>query len=114
MGEVENIVNIYLEESGLIEDKVKEIWETMRLNWDKLLYEGHGRRTGTLLSDLQLNTIYNYNDKQGTVEGRYTVPYGSYIDLGGEVIKSRNNSFEGYHFMKDALEMILSQYGGSM
>ena len=106
MGEVENIVNIYLEESGLIEEKVKEIWQTMRLNWDKLLYEGHGRQTGTLLSDLQLNTIYNYNDKQGIVEGRYTVDYGQYVDLG-------HHSFEGYHFMEDALEMILSQYGGN-
>ena len=106
MGEIENIVNIYLEESGLIEDKVKEIWQTMRLNWDKLLYEGHGRQTGTLLSDLQLNTIYNYNDKQGTVEGRYTVEYGRYVDLG-------HHSFEGYHFMEDALKMIIDQYGGS-
>ena len=105
MGEIQDIVNIYIAESDIIEDKVKEIWQSMRLNWDKLLYEGHGRQTGTLLSDLQHNTIYNYNDKAGIVEGRYTVEYGQFVDTG-------HHSWSGYHFMDDALEMILSEYGG--
>lgn len=111
MAEIKNIVEIYLRDSDIIEDKVKEIWQTMRLNWDKLLYEGHGRQTGTLLDDLQHNTLYNYNNKVGIVEGRYTVIYGSYVDIGGEVIKSRNNSFPGYHFMEDALKLIMDKYG---
>lgn len=106
MGDIEQMVKIYLDDSGLIEEKVKDIWQSMRLNWDKLLYEGHGRRTGTLLGDLQLNTLYNYNNLTGTVEGRYTVNYGKYVDLG-------HHSFEGYHFMDDALEMILNEYGGT-
>ena len=108
MGEIQNIVDIYLRESDIIENKVKEIWQTMRLNWDKLLYDGHGRQTGTLLSDLQINTIYNYNDLAGVVEGRYTVEYGKYVDNPNHEYER----FEGYQFMQEALEMIMSQYGG--
>lgn len=106
MADIEQMVMIYIEDSGLIEEKVKDIWQSMRLNWDKLLYEGHGRQTGTLLGDLLLNTTYTYNNLAGTVEGRYTVEYGKYVDKG-------HHSFKGYHFMEDALQMILDEYGGS-
>ena len=106
MGEITDFVKIYVDnESGILEETVKDIWQSMRLNWDKLLYEGHGRRTGTLLSDLLHNTIYNLNGNEGVVEGRFTVEYGRYVDTG-------HHSFEGYHFMEDALEMILQEYGG--
>lgn len=106
MGDIKDFVEIYInEESDILEDTVKEIWQTMRFNWDKLLYEGHGRRTGTLLGDLLHNTMYNISGNMGTVEGRYTVEYGKYVDTG-------HHSFEGYHFMDDALEMILQEYGG--
>ena len=109
MGEIEIFIKNYIDnESNILEDTVKEIWQTMRLNWDKLLYEGHGRRTGTLLGDLQQNTLYNLYQGYGIVEGRYTVDYGKYVDNADGEYKR----FKGYQFTKDALQMIMKEYGG--
>ena len=109
MGDIKDFVEIYInEESDILEDYVKEIWQSMRFNWDKLLYEGHGRRTGTLLNDLLHNTMYNINGNVGIVEGSYTVEYGKYVDNADH----EYHRFEGYQFMQEALEMILQEYGG--
>lgn len=115
MGEIENIINLYIEDMGLFKKKVDEI--SLYLKEQSILTLNRGMNsykkkrtweiTGNTMRSIETNveldgalsaTIKGYID-----EG--TSPYGKYVDAG-------HHSWEGYQFMKGGLEATLKRYGG--
>jgi hypothetical protein len=101
MGEVEDIVKIYIEESDIVEDKSKEIANSLQKNIRSNLWKGHGYDTGQLYRDISSNSGTSGNI--GVVVGWYTVDYGQYVDQG-------HHSWKGIQFMKKGLDKTLEMY----
>ena len=56
MGEVKDFINLYIEDSGLIEEKLNEITLNLTANIQDQLYPGHGWITGNLHDSIMNNT----------------------------------------------------------
>ena len=119
MGEVADIVKIYIDQSDILEDKTKEISNSLQTNIRSNLWKGNGYNTGQLSRDISSN--YAISGKAGVVVGWYTVDYGKYVDQGtrpvtGKLMKmpwgyrrSRKGT-SGIQFMKKGLEKTLEMY----
>ena len=101
MGEVADIVTIYIEESDNVEEKAKEIASSLKTNIRSNLWKGHGYDTGQLYRDISSNS--RTSGKIGVVVGWYTVDYGQYVDQG-------HHSWSGIKFMEKGLEKTLEMY----
>lgn len=77
MGEVADIVKIYIEDSDIVEEKAKEISNSLETNIKNVIAPGKvGHDTGHLHDTVQSN--YGVSGKTGVVVGWYSADYGKY------------------------------------
>lgn len=110
MGEVSDIINLYIKDSGLFEDKVKEIQLYMEeqtvlsLNESMNSYtpKGNYKRTGHTMDSIR--TEYTVDGLTGVVRAYLSQDdYTKYVD--------ENSIWGGYHFFKGGLERTMEMYG---
>ena len=103
MGEITEIVELYIEDADLLEPKLDEMALKLTENIQNQLYYGHGRITGNLRDSVQND--YQVDGLNGTVRA-YTgdsAPYGIWVNEG-------HHSWGGYHFMEAGLEETVALY----
>ena len=132
MGEIEDIVTLYIEESDFCEDKLDEIALKLRENIQNQLYYGHGRVTGNLRDSIgndyllespklgwvrayigdtaesygwAVNNGYDEHDIYAKPGSALNTPYGLFK-------KVHHPGFKGLHFMEEGLEETIALYGG--
>ena len=77
MGEVADIVKIYIEDSDIVEEKAKEISNSLETNIKNVIAPGKvGYDTGHLHDTVQSN--HGGNGKMAVVVGWYSADYGKY------------------------------------
>ena len=103
MEDIGEVVRLYLEDSGLIEDTLDEMSVDLRENIQNQLYHGHGRITGNLRDSI--GNDFTVDGLNGVVRAYIgdSAPYGIYVDEG-------HHSFEGYDFMQTGLDETLNNY----
>ena len=103
MEDLVEIVRLYVEDAGLIEEKLDEMSIDLRENIRNELYFGHGRITGNLRDSI--GNDYDVDGLNGVVRAYIgdSAPYGVYVDEG-------HHSWEGYHFMQTGLDNTLQNY----
>lgn len=103
MVDLVEIVRLYVEDAGLIEEKLDEMSIDLRENIQNELYFGHGRITGNLRDSI--GNDYDVDGLNGVVRAQIgdSAPYGDYVDEG-------HHSWEGYHFMQTGLDNTLQKY----
>ena len=103
MEDLVEIVRLYVEDAGLIEEKLDEMSIDLRENIQNELYFGHGRVTGNLRDSI--GNDYDVDGLNGVVRAYIgdSAPYGVFVDEG-------HHSWEGYHFMQTGLDTTLQNY----
>ena len=76
MGETTDFVNLYIKDSDILEDKAKEVNDSLLENIRSNLYVGHGYDKGELYRDISTN--YETYDDFAIVMGWFTVEHGQY------------------------------------
>lgn len=102
MGEIKDFINVYISESGLIEDSLSEIALNLTANIQEELYPGHGYVRGDLHDSIQSN-ITSKSNLGGVIEAYTMIKYAPYVNDG-------HHSFGGYHFMEAGLEKTVAMY----
>lgn len=106
MGEITDFVQLYIDQSDIIPDKLDEIAGNLQENIKDNLWVGHGLDTGELFRNIASDS--KLDGKIGIVTAWYTRPYGEYVDIGHTL---RNGEWwEGYHFMDEGLAKTLEAY----
>ena len=114
MGEISNIIDLYIPNS---QDYIKKINEialylqeksiiTLNTGMNSYPKKRYWTITGNTMRSIK--TDYVINKQMGEVRGYVdegTSPYGPYVDRG-------HHSWEGYQFLKGGLEETLKRYGG--
>ena len=105
MGEITEFLTLYLEDSGILEDKLDELSLKLGENIQNQLYYGHGRVTGNLRDSIGNEYEVTTPGKEAIVKAFIgdSAPYGIYVDEG-------HHSWEGYHFMEAGLEETIALY----
>lgn len=99
MGEIKQIIEIYIEDSSLFEDKVKEISHNLEANIQDVIAPGQvGYDTGHLHDSIVSN--HGVVSKLGYVIGSYHADYGQYW----------YRWKGGKDFMKQGLQKTLEMY----
>ena len=102
MGEIVDFIQLYVQDSGMIEDMLNEVALNLQGNIQDQLYPRHGWVTGNLHDSIQSN-IASKTNSGGVVEAYTMVEYAPYVDEG-------HHSFPGYHFMEHGLEATVAMY----
>lgn len=118
MSGMSDIIKVYLTDSGLIEDKIKEIQLTLNENVVRTLNTNMNnakpkylelprkqqyKRTGHTMDSIQSD--YTMNGLNGIVSAYLNQgadDYGKYVES--------NSIWGGYHFLEGGLEKTLQQY----
>ena len=101
MGEVADIVKIYIEDSDIVEEKAKEISHSLETNIKNVIAPGKvGYDTGHLHDSVISN--HQVQGKVGIVIGWYGADYGKYY----------YRWKGGVNFMKKGLDETIKMYGG--
>lgn len=129
MGEIKDFVNVYIEDSDLIDDKLSEITLNLTMNIQDELYPGHGWITGNLHDSIQSN-ISSKSGLNATIKAYTKVEYAGYVNDGTRPhpivskkgVGSRLNTLygvfrmvqhpgtKGLHFMEKGLEKTVAMY----
>ena len=130
MGEITDFIQLYIEDAGILEEKLDEIALTLNENIQNKLYYGHGRITGNLRDSIQSDYALQ-SPKEGVVRARIegtATKYGWAVNDGydafdiyakpgsalktpyGPFKKVHHPGFEGYHFMEEGLEETVVLY----
>jgi len=83
MGEIKDFVNLYVDQSGILEERTKEISLSLRANIKSELYEGHGYDTGNLKRNIR--TDHRIYKRYAIIIGYYdegNADYGIYVIRG--------------------------------
>lgn len=131
MGEITDFIQLYLENSEILEDKLDEIARTLNENIQNQLFHGHGRITGNLRDSIQTDFSVESPGKIGIVRGHIygtAEEYGWMVNDGypahdiyakpgsalntpyGLFKKVHHPGFDGYHFMEEGLEETVALY----
>jgi hypothetical protein len=102
MGEIKDFINLYIEDSGMIDEMLDDITLNLTANIQDELYPGHGWITGNLHDNIQSN-ITSKNKLSAVIEAYTMVEYAPYVNDG-------HHSFGGYHFMEAGLEKTVAMY----
>ena len=108
--EINGIIQLYLEDSEFLEEKLDEISLKLTENIQNQLYRGHGRITGNLRDNIKNSYEVRVKGLEGVVQAYIgdSAPYGALVDEGHLL---RNGAWwEGYHFMEAGLEETLALY----
>ena len=107
MGEITDYIQLYVEDSGMIEDKLSEIMLNLTANIQDQLYPGHGYIRGDLHDSIQ-SDITAQNKTIAVIRAYSEVEYAPWVNDGHRL---RNNEWwEGYHFMEKGLEATVAMY----
>ena len=101
MGEIKDFIQVYIEDSGMIEEKLSEIELKLTAKIQNQLYPGHGWITGNLHDSIQSNSKPNKGG--GVVEAYTEMYYAEWVDTG-------HHSFKGYHYMQKGLDATVAMY----
>ena len=104
MGEITDFINLYIEDSGMIDEILNDVVLNLQGNIQDQLYPGHGWVTGNLHDSIQSN-IASKNNFGGVVEA-----YSSIWNDYGQWVNDGHHSWEGYHFMEKGLEKTVAMY----
>ena len=100
MGEVTEIIELYLQDSGVFEDKVSEIAHSFEENAKNVISPGSvGYDTGHLHDSIQAD--YTVDGLEGVITGWYGADYGQYW----------YRWIDGEDFMQVGLEETIAMYG---
>lgn len=102
MGEVKDFINLYIEDSDLIDDALDDITLNLTTNIQDELYPGHGWITGNLHDSIQSN-ITSKSGLNATIEAYSPQEYAEWVNDG-------HHSFSGYHFLEKGLEKTVAMY----
>ena len=80
MGEIKDFVELYIEDSDILEDATHLISADLQKNMRSNLWKGHGYDTGQLYRDIY--TQENINKTFSIITGGYTVEHGKYVISG--------------------------------
>ena len=80
MGEITDFVQLYIDQSDIIPNKLTEIETSLEENMRDNLWKGHGYDTGELYRDIQARS--EVEGQIGIVTGWYTVEHGQYVISG--------------------------------
>lgn len=120
MGEIKDFINIYISESGLIEEVLSEIALNLTANIQDELYPGHGYLSGDLHDSIQSN-ITSKSNLGGVIEAYTMIKYASWVNDGSPAVegklmkmpwgyRTKRKAFPGYHFMEAGLEKTVAMY----
>lgn len=101
MGEIVDFVNLYIEDSDLLEETAKEVSNSLETNIKNVIAPGKvGYDTGHLHDTIQSN--HSSKGKIAVVVGWYSADYGKYW----------YRWKGGVDFLQKGLEATLKMYGG--
>lgn len=117
MGEIKDFVELYIQDSGLFEEKVKEIQLDLEEQTKLSLNTGMNSYTPKYRSLPQSQQYKRTGHTADSIRSEYTIQgktgiircylsqddYTKYVD--------ENSIWGGYHFFKGGLEAIISMYG---
>ena len=123
MGEVKDFINLYIEDSDLIDDKLSEIEMNLTMNIQDQLYPKHGYITGNLHDSIQSN-ITSKSGLNATIQAYTMVEYAAAVNDGSRAIDSSEGklmkmpwgyrrsrkAFKGYHYMEKGLDKTVAMY----
>ncbi len=106
MGEIADFVNLYIENSDILEDTAKDITFDLVKNMRSNLWRGHGYDTGELYNDITADyTVYS---KLAIIMGWFTVEHGKYVISG---VRGKGRAKSGpIDFLGKGLEKTISLY----
>ena len=117
MGEITEYLNLYIKDSGLFEEKVKEIQLSLEEQTKLTLNKGMNSYTPKYKSLPKSQQYKRTGHTMDSIRSEYTVngltgiircylsqdDYTKYVD--------ENSIWGGYHFFKGGLERIMKMYG---
>lgn len=110
MGEIKEIVELYIADSDILPEITKEISLNLRSNIKAQLYEGHGYDTGNLRRNIRTDHRI-YHGKYSIITGYYdegNADYGIYVIRG---IRGKGRAKAGkIDFLGDGLNKTLEAY----
>ena len=130
MGEITDFIQLYIQDEGILEEKLDDIALTLNEHIQNQLYTGHGRITGNLRDSIQSDYALQ-SPTEGIVRARIegtATKYGWAVNDGYDAFdiyakpgsalntpyglfkKVHHPGFEGYHFMEDGLEETVALY----
>ena len=80
MGEITDFVELYIENSDILDEALETIEADLEENMRSNLWKGHGYDTGELHDNIQARS--ENHGKTGFVIGFYTVEHGDYVIRG--------------------------------
>ena len=106
MGEITDFVELYVENSDILEDAAKLISADLEKNMKNNLWKGHGYDTGELYRDIYTDEDIGKNE--ATIIGGYTVEHGQYVISG---VRGKGFAKSGpIDFLTDGLEKTVELY----
>ena len=103
MGEVKDIVDIYLKDSDILEEKAKEVSHSLEENIKNIIPPGsYGYDTGALHDSIASHPSVSW--PAAVVIGSYHKDYGKYIDQG------TRRGIKAVKFMEKGLKKTLEMY----
>ena len=133
MGEVADYINLYIEDSDMIEDKLDEITLNLTMNIQDELRPGHGYVTGNLHDSIE-SDIASHNGLTAIIEAWTETEYAAAVNDGHDQQPGRfipgawnGNRFiykpgaktgmvlkkshvDGIHFMENGLKAMVAMY----
>ena len=110
MGEIKDYVQLYIEDSDLLDDFAKEFSLTLRANIKSELYEGHGRDTGNLQRNIRTD-VRPIGKLERLITGYWDegeADYGIYVIRG---IRGKGKAKAGpIDFLGDGLQKTMEAY----
>ena len=123
MGEIKDFINLYIEDSDLIDDKLSEIEIDLKKNSQDELYHGHGVITHNLHDGIE-SDIISKSGLNAIIKAYTMIGYAAAVNDGSRAIDSSEGklmkmpwgyrrsrkAFKGYHFMEKGLEKTVAMY----
>lgn len=107
MGEIKDFINLYIHDSGMLEEELNGLMLNLQGNIQDQLEPGHGYVHGDLHDSIQ--TDIESQSKDSAVIRAYTkIEYAPFVNDGHTL---RNGEWwEGYKFMEAGLEATVAMY----
>ena len=107
MGEITDFIELYVTDSGMLEDTLNEIMLNLTANIQDQLTPGHGYERGDLHDSIQTD-IESVSKDGGVIRAYTKLYYAPFVDDGHTL---RNGAWwEGYHFMEKGLDETVAMY----
>ena len=120
MGEITDFINLYIEDSGMIDEILNDVVLNLQGNIQDQLYPGHGVVTHNLHDSIHSN-IKSKSNLSAIIQAYTKVEYAPYVNDGTPAVQGKlmkmpwgyrmsRKAFPGYHFMEKGLEKTVAMY----